>query len=533
MNNLGENMKKYRYSAKEKLEIKGAATFSIAVAVVGLIAAFFQYIAGTSFKLILPTTLFALFISLCGYFIYLKKKSKKNAAFLSWIAAFGINIVPIIGRYNYALNVDWQYAAECLNIAGIVLVSVMIIQFFYDRKIFLTVAAFVMVNWILFLYLAHSHGVPFPWSKIYQGSLYHGAMSSRQIYFTLMLFIAFYISYKNIPVIEEFDRETSRNINEIKKHSEEREKISSEVRERATDLFSQVDSHNKYLDEFNIQMQNQAANFEEIGATLEELQSSAESISTSAELQVKENSKLNENISNFMQIKTETGKRFDASLEEIDEIVERTNNGSGKIEKVEETITKIKDQSNSMKDTINIINNIAEHINLLSLNASIEAARAGEHGRGFAVVADEIGKLASQTSDSIKEIENLLIENNATTENGVIVINEAAFLFRDIIGNVGSNSEKIKELWRFSKEEEGLLAAIADQMHHNLDIANDTGVGTRQQKDAIHTTSTSLELLNETVIEMADRVSDLTDVSQRISQNAMDLMGKAGSEEKN
>ncbi|MAC46247.1 MAG: hypothetical protein CMI12_05250, partial [Oceanospirillum sp.] len=62
------------------------------------------------------------------------------------------------------------------------------------------------------------------------------------------------------------------------------------------------------------------------------------------------------------------------------------------------------------------INSISEQTNLLALNAAIESARAGEAGRGFAVVADEVRQLSIRTTDSVKEISDLIEETRHHTE---------------------------------------------------------------------------------------------------------------------
>jgi methyl-accepting chemotaxis protein len=59
-----------------------------------------------------------------------------------------------------------------------------------------------------------------------------------------------------------------------------------------------------------------------------------------------------------------------------------------------------------------MINDIAYHTNILSLNTSVEAARAGALGKGFAVLAGEVRKLSEQSKASAKEIERL-IENGS------------------------------------------------------------------------------------------------------------------------
>ncbi|MBU0632959.1 DUF3365 domain-containing protein [bacterium] len=94
------------------------------------------------------------------------------------------------------------------------------------------------------------------------------------------------------------------------------------------------------------------------------------------------------------------------------EVSKNLKQGSEAIKSMENTtvtVQELKTFSKEISKMMDIISDIADETNLISLNAAIEAARAGEHGRSFAVVADKIRELAEvsqKNADDIGEVLN-------------------------------------------------------------------------------------------------------------------------------
>ena len=92
----------------------------------------------------------------------------------------------------------------------------------------------------------------------------------------------------------------------------------------------------------------------------------------------------------------------------IEAFIAQLNKINTVIEEASKVTTVLNFNSNEMNKIMNTISSISSQTNLLALNAAIEAARAGDAGKGFAVVADEVKKLADESSESARKIEDII-----------------------------------------------------------------------------------------------------------------------------
>ena len=112
-----------------------------------------------------------------------------------------------------------------------------------------------------------------------------------------------------------------------------------------------------------------------------------------------------------------------------------------------------------------IITNIADKTNLLSLNASIESARAGEAGKGFGVVANEIRKLATESKTSAENIEQIISQLKVTSKNAV----SSSEGFKKLNQTQNDLISRTNELFESINSKTEKLVKYISQMHNNLE----------------------------------------------------------------
>lgn len=514
-----------KLTPRQQLERRGAFYYIVAYVFIFLLAALFQFVAGVRFKAIMINVLISSINITLAVIIYYRKSRGLKVKIIPWILGFTSLSTPIAVKFSYAMKEGWTFAVQSTNSTAMMVLFVIMLYLFYQPNLYKFFSFISLGSWVLLLYLAYINGAEYHWDSNVNGvPVTSGIIVLREVFVLISNGVIMAVTYRNIPDIIKYEERSLEQTDHIKKQADAQKAMTAIIKEKMNVLFQKVDSQNILISRFNQKMETQASSFSEMSATMEELAGSSEQIATESVTQIEGNVKMESIVDEFKNIQVETKQNLAETYSDIQSVSDKSTVANEQLKEVEKTVFAIKEQSGRIGETVNLIVDIADKINLLSLNASIEAARAGEAGRGFAVVADEIGKLAFQTQESIKEINKVLSDSSKNTVDGVSVIQKTAEMMREMITHMSQGAHKIQLLQESIFIEEKYIKIIIGQMSDNIALAKKIGTATDEQKVAVESTSQALEDLIVILNEMVNEIKEMAQTAQEIQENAVDVM---------
>lgn len=271
----------------------------------------------------------------------------------------------------------------------------------------------------------------------------------------------------------------------------------------------------------------------DLSTTMEELAYGAQSMASSVEKQAFDMSEISNNITeiatNSQSTKTVTENVASLSYtakSNLDELLKANTYTTSSAENVITSISSVSDAVNQITTAAQMIMDISDQTNLLSLNASIEAARAGEAGRGFAVVAGEIQKLAEQSNSSAQQIQSIIEEITLKTD-------ECTKIAGQIQDAVGKEADALKSVNRSFDDVENHIAdaeaaviritETVDIVDHRkvsvLDAVSDLSGISEENAASAEEANASTEELRASIEEVAGQANELKNVIEQLNNS--------------
>jgi len=288
---------------------------------------------------------------------------------------------------------------------------------------------------------------------------------------------------------------------------------------------SAIDEVTSTMHEMSVNVQNVVKNTQVQASSVAETSASIDQMVTSIQ-RVADTAKLLVDISHRSREEARTG------MVTMDKATEGLNRTSHSIQASSEIIDALGRRADDIGKIIEVIDDLAEQTNLLALNAAIEAARAGEHGLGFAVVAEEVRKLAEKSTQSTKEISELIqgIQKEAreaveNMEKSTAMVEEGLVLNKDLSLALDKISDVVSEVYKFSQEigaatteQSSGSAQIAKATNRLTEITQEINSSVEEQASGAQAVVRSMERMRELVQQSTSSSTELAAAAEQMSK---------------
>jgi methyl-accepting chemotaxis protein len=308
---------------------------------------------------------------------------------------------------------------------------------------------------------------------------------------------------------------------------------SAKVSVQASSAIEEVTST---MHEMSINVQNVVKNTQVQASSVAETSASIDQMVTSIQ-RVADTAKILLDIANRSREEVSLGIQ---TMEKTTDGLNRTNKA---IQSSAEIINVLGHRADDIGRIIEVIDDLAEQTNLLALNAAIEAARAGEHGLGFAVVADEVRKLAEKSTQSTKEIAELIssIQREArqaveNMERSTRIVEEGLTLGNDLGSALHKISSVVTEVYKFSQEigaatnEQSVGSSqIAKATTKLTEITQEINSAVEEQASGAQAVVRAMDKMRELVQQSASSSTELSAAAEqmlKLSRNLLDSMDR-------
>ncbi len=139
-----------------------------------------------------------------------------------------------------------------------------------------------------------------------------------------------------------------------------------------------------------------------------------------------------------------------------------------------------------------IITEIANKIDILSINAAIEAAHAGEVGKGFSVVANEIRRLADKTKIASNEI-------NKLSQDGQNISKIAGEKLKNVIPEIIKSAELVNKIVSAGKEQQIGAESVNISVQQLTEITNENSASAEEMSASAEELSAQAQQLKELI----------------------------------